>query len=85
MEDDIGKKIITRFTYWDNGQSQDHYEYENGILTYRTIINSIRLENEKLLVLRLEEINGQLIPITHLVMNSSDSLRKLQQNSIPVM
>jgi len=68
ISDSLGNKSESKFTYWDEGRSQikETLEYKLGILSYRTIILSVNIdsENQKSLILRVEDIEGNLIPIT---------------------
>ncbi|MCA6368180.1 MAG: hypothetical protein IM631_00020 [Cytophagales bacterium] len=82
--DDLGNRRLTKFTYWKDGrnQIQDHYEYLNEKLTYRTIIQSVELTNGEILILRLEEINGQLVPITHSIMDSEEQFTQTNDLSV---
>jgi hypothetical protein len=84
ISDNLGNRRLTKFTYWKGGsnQIQDHNEYLNEVLKYRTIIQSVELANGENLILRLEEINGQLIPITHSIMNSEEQFT--QKNDLSV-
>jgi hypothetical protein len=84
VSDDLGNRRLTRFTYWKNGVNQikDYNEYTNEKLTYRTIVQSIELTNRETLVLRLEEIDGQLIPITHSIMDAEE--RFTQTNDLTI-
>ena len=84
LSDDLGNRRLTKFTYWNNGrnQIQNHNEYLNEKLIYRTIIQSLELNNGESLTLRLEEINGQLIPITHLIMDSEEEFTQTNDLSV---
>lgn len=74
VSDSIGNKRLTRFTYWEGGKNQikDHQEYLHDELVYRTIIQWISLTQDETLLLRHEEINGQLIPISHSILNNEE-------------
>jgi len=84
ISDELGNRRLTKFTYWNNGrnQIQDHNEYLNEELKYRTIVQSVEIKNNETLTLRLEEINGQLIPLTHSIMDSEEQL--IQTNDLSV-
>jgi hypothetical protein len=84
ISDDLGNRRLTKFTYWKDGcnQIKDYNEYLNEKLTYRTIIQSVELTNGETLVLRLEEIDGQLIPLTHSIMNVGEEF--IQKNDLSV-
>lgn len=81
LDDELGNQSVTRFTYWEGGSSQiqDHCKFRNGVLIYRTIVNSIKVEEGSTLVLRVEEINNQLVPITHSINDDENdiSLKKI--------
>ncbi len=76
ISDGNGNKQLTKFTYWGNGLNQikDYNEFKNGVLSYRTIIQSINLADGNTLTLRVEEIEGQLIPITHSITDIDDNI-----------
>lgn len=84
VSDDFGNKHLTKFTYWKDGRNQikDYNEYVNDEHTYRTIVQSVELTNGETLLLRLEEIDGQLIPITHSITDSE--VRFTQKNDLSV-
>lgn len=84
ISNDKGNRHLTRFTYWGNGLNQimDHNEYQNEKLTYRTIVQSIGVANGETLLLRLEEINGQLIPISHSITDSEEQYTQINDLSI---
>ncbi len=76
-----GEEVKTKYTYWDEGLNQikDHSEFKSGRLIYRTIILSICIDklNRKNLVLRLEEHNGVMLPITHTILDEKGILSKI--------
>ena len=84
ISDDLGNRRLRKFTYWNNGQNQiqDYNEYLNEKLKYRTIVQSVELKNGETLTLRLEEINGQLIPITHSIMDTEEQLTQTNDLSV---
>ncbi len=84
VNDNEGNSIVTKFTYWGKGMNQikDHCNYKNGNLVYRTIINGIQLVGNDALILRLEEIKGQLVPITHVITDMNEDC--IQENDLTV-
>jgi hypothetical protein len=84
VSDGLGNRHLNKFTYWNDGHNRiyDHNIYLNDKLTYRTIIQSVELRNGETLVLRLEEIDGQLIPLTHSIMDSEEQY--IQKNDLSV-
>jgi hypothetical protein len=84
VSDDLGNRRLTKFTYWKDGSNhiKDYNEYLNDKLTYRTIIQSVELTNGETLTLRLEEIDGQLIPLTHSIIDVGEEF--IQKNDLSV-
>jgi hypothetical protein len=82
ISDNFGNRHLMKFTYWNNGSNQilDSIEYKNEKLIYRTIVQSVMLTNRENLLLRLEEINGQLIPLTHSIRDNEEEI--VQENDL---
>ncbi len=72
ISDGKGNEIHENYSYWLNGVNQikEYSEIQNGTVIYRTIIQSIEIENNMSLLLRFEEFEGVLNPMTNLLMNS---------------
>jgi hypothetical protein len=69
--DQVGNKSENKYTYWNRGQNhiKETLEFRLGVLSYRTIIFSVNVDdqNQKSLVFRIEDIDGQLVPITQVI------------------
>lgn len=72
IKDNRGNSIYDKFSFWLNGKNEveEYIEFKENIISYRTITQSIFLDDNNYIIIRLEEIDGQLSPLTTVIMDS---------------
>jgi hypothetical protein len=78
LEDFHGDRVESKFTYWNNGLNEisDYSQFKKNELTYRLIVTSICLNQERKrdLVLRVQEVDGHLIPLSQIIVENEEQI-----------
>lgn len=78
ISDQMGNRLENKYTYWHKGQNhiKETLEFRLEVLSYRTIIFSINVnaESQQSLVFRVEDIDGQLVPITQVLEHNNNPM-----------